>query len=310
MCRPFECRWADGKRDLRARLQQLAGVGVEDVGVAPHLVDGPEAGLLDRPPVGADGQHDEVVDDVEPADGVALGRSLVGAQLAHLDGRDVAVPGEAGLRLAHRPPPVGGRRRHLDLRGPDHEVGLADLPARRVDDAGDGRPVDGLAARGAVVDPRRDARDLLGAQRDVALVVLDADVLLDVPGRHHVGLADPPGAVLDGPRPGPHVLVGQQRHRRHRLGLVAVLAAPLEDGRDVAVVGDVGLVPGPGGGRRGGHGDGGGAQAGREPASPKARCRHQDGLLAWRCDGGAACANPYRSGPVRRNQRAVAARLR
>ena len=76
-------------------------------------------------------------------------------------------------------------------------------------------------------------RDLLRGQRQVALEPLDADVLLDVPGRHDVLVAPQPGPILHGARPRTRVLVGDQRHRRHRVGAVAALAAPLQDRRDV-----------------------------------------------------------------------------
>ena len=49
------------------------------------------------------------------------------------------------------------------------------------------RHVRGVAAWRAGVGPLRDLGDLLLAQRRVVLVVLDADVLLDVPRRHHAG---------------------------------------------------------------------------------------------------------------------------
>ena len=270
-----------GEQDLRARLQQLPGIGVENVRVAPHLVDRPETRLGDRLPVGADRHEDQVVDDVDPTDGVALRHALVGVHLAHLDGRDVAVPGQAGRRLAHRPPPVGRRRGHLDLRRREDEIGLADLPARRIGDGGLRVRPGRLATRRTVVGPRRDGRDLLRAQRDIALVVLDTDVLFDIPGRHHVGLADAAGAVLHGPRPWTRLLVGEERHRSHRLGAMALLATPLEDRRDVRGVGHPVLGPLGSERRRSEHHRGADGRRGPKhgPRFPRDRHRHHESLL-------------------------------
>ena len=63
--------------------------------------------------------------------------------------------------------------------------------------------------------------------------MLDPDVLLDEPGRHGAAPVPQGGPRLDGPRPGPRLLVRQERHRRDRVGPMALLAAPLEDGCDV-----------------------------------------------------------------------------
>ena len=78
----------------------------------------------------------------------------------------------------------------------------------------------------------RSARSLL-AQRRVVLVVLDPDVLLDEPRRHAASLVPEAGPHLHGSRPGTHVLVRQERLRRHRPRPMALLTAPLENGRDL-----------------------------------------------------------------------------
>ena len=57
----------------RAGAQELAGVGIEDVGVAPDFVDGPAAAERRRrrcsAAPGAEHAHDRVVEDEQPADG-------------------------------------------------------------------------------------------------------------------------------------------------------------------------------------------------------------------------------------------------
>jgi hypothetical protein len=63
--------------------------------------------------------------------------------------------------------------------------------------------------------------------------LLNPDVLLDVPRRHDAGPRSDAGPLLDGARPRPHVLVGDERHRRHAVRAVTVLAAALQNRRDV-----------------------------------------------------------------------------
>ena len=94
------------------------------------------------------------------------------------------------------------------------------------------RRVGGVPARGPGVDPAADGRDLRVGQRRVLLEPLDADVALDEP-RRHLALR---GLVADGPRPRPHLLVGQQRHRGHGARTMALLAGSLQDGQHVASV--------------------------------------------------------------------------
>ena len=79
--------------------------------------------------------------------------------------------------------------------------------------------------RGAPASTQRPmAAILVVGQRRVLLEPPDADVALDEP-RRHLALR---GLVADGPRPRPHLLVGQQRHRRHRARPVALLARALQ----------------------------------------------------------------------------------
>ena len=219
--------------ERRARLEQPARVVGEDVGVAPHLVDREPGGVGGVGPLGDHRSVGHVVEDVAPAHGVAgaVGRDVV--ELLHLDGGDVAVLGEPDGDGPEVGPLVGAGGGHGDQRRLDDQVGLADLPLVLVTEV-DGRGhVRGVAERRAGVDPAADQLDLLLAQRDVVLVVLDADVALDEPRGHRAALVAQSGPGLDGPRVGAHLGVGEQRHRGHRRGPVALLAALLEDRRDV-----------------------------------------------------------------------------
>ena len=155
------------------------------------------------------------------------------ARLARLDldPADVAVLGEAGIgdEVDEQVGALG--RHHHVLLHLDDQVGFAVLPGVTVGPLDRRRQVGGVAAWGAAVDPSRDHGDLLVAQARVRFV--DTDRPVDVPGRHLPGL----DAALDGPRPGPDLLVGEERHRRGGLGPVAALAGALEDRRDVAAEG-------------------------------------------------------------------------
>ena len=110
----------------------------------------------------------------------------------------------------------------------DDEVGLAVGPLVERRELEGRRRVGGVAAGGAGRDPVDDGGDLGVAQRRVGDVLADAAV--DVPRRHLAG----DDAVADGPRPGPRLLVGQQRHRGAGARPVALLARALQQGQHVA----------------------------------------------------------------------------
>ena len=68
------------------------------------------------------------------------------------------------------------------------------------------------------------------AEPEVVLQLLDADVAV-VPIRRHLARQH---LLLDRAGPGTHLLVGRERHRSDRAGLVALLTVLLEDGGDVS----------------------------------------------------------------------------
>ena len=86
-----------------------------------------------------------------------------------------------------------------------------------------------IALQRAAVDPADDRVDLLVAERHVVLELLDADARVDVP-RRHLARAD---ALLDRARPRARLLVGDERHRRDRVRLMALLTLGLKNRRDV-----------------------------------------------------------------------------
>src|SRR6185295_16136235 len=145
----------------------------------------------------------------------------------------VAILGEPGRHARHLAPPVGRAALHLELLHLDDEIGRADRPGALIRIDLRRRHVGRVAARRAAVGPLRDGGDLVVAERGIVVEFLDADVLLDVPRRHHPGARPHAGALLDRARPRPHVFVAHQRHRRHAVRAVAVLAAALQDWRDV-----------------------------------------------------------------------------
>ena len=145
-----------------------------------------------------------------------------------LDRLDVAVllQTERGIERAEH---VGTRRRHLVGWIAHDQIRLADLPDRPVRELRHLRHVSLVAHGRPGVHPGRDRRDLLVAQRNVVLELLDSDVLVDVPGGHLPG----DDAVLDRPGPGPHFSVRRQRHRRHLAGAVTDDARVIQDRGDV-----------------------------------------------------------------------------
>ena len=133
-----------------------------------------------------------------------------------------------------RPPPhvltLGRDRVGL---GGDDEIRwpqlLGELPLAGIGKRDRRRHVGGIASRRSVVDPQSDRPHLRLAEPQVVLQLLDADVTV-VPIRRHLAGEHP---LLDGAGPGTHFLVGGQRHRSNRAGLVAVLTVLLQDGRHV-----------------------------------------------------------------------------
>src|SRR6185295_17377038 len=117
----------------------------------------------------------------------------------------VAILGEPGRHARHLAPPVGRAALHLELLHLDDEIGRADRPGALIRIDLRRRHVGRVAARRAAVGPLRDGGDLVVAERGIVVEFLDADVLLDVPRRHHP----------------------------HAVRAVAVLAAALQDWRDV-----------------------------------------------------------------------------
>ena len=126
----------------------------------------------------------------------------------------------------------GDRLLRVGRRG-DDQVGLAvhllEVPhvvARPLDRL---RHVLHVALGRAGGHPLHDGVDLGVGERAVVLEVLDAQALVEMPGRHVPGLH----AVANRTRPRPALLVGHERHRRDGIGPVARLALRLEDRRDV-----------------------------------------------------------------------------
>src|SRR3954471_3477078 len=107
--------------------------------------------------------------------------------------------------------------------------GLADVPPVGIVEFARLRHVGGVAHRRAGVDPLRDGRDFVVAQRWIVLEALNPDMRIDAP-RRHLPFSD---ALLDGSRPRPDILGRYQRHRPHLSGPMAALTRPLENRRDV-----------------------------------------------------------------------------
>ncbi len=148
------------------------------------------------------------------------------------DGPDAAVLGHAGLN--DRPPPhvLAARRQRVRLRLDNH-VGRSELLLQRphigIGERHRRRHVGRVALRRAAIHPAHDGLDFLLAQPQVVLELLDADVAV-VAVRRHLARQH---LLLDRTRPGPRFLVGHQRHRPDRVGLMALLAVLLEDRRNV-----------------------------------------------------------------------------
>ena len=125
---------------------------------------------------------------------------------------------------------VIGTRAHDKVRGAKLLRKLPVRPGRKFQRR---RQIRRIAFRRTGVDPGRNQLDLFVAQGSVVLELLDADVRIDMPGRHDA-LA---GAILDQESKGLHLPVIHQRHRADAVGIVAGDAFLLQDRRDVAGIG-------------------------------------------------------------------------
>ncbi len=163
--------------------------------------------------------------------------------LADLHRFHVTVFGDRQLGRRELSPPVRRVRLDQDLRALDDQIGFAGVPGGPIGEHQRLRHVGGIAARRAAIGPLRDLNDLFFAQRRIVLVVLNADVLLDVPRRHDAGLVAQRGPRLHRAGPWPGLFVGQQRHRRDLARPMAVLTAALKNRRNIFGKGDfAGLV--------------------------------------------------------------------
>jgi hypothetical protein len=130
-------------------------------------------------------------------------------------GRD----GDVGVRHG----PVG-----RDLERLDHledQIRLAHRPAFR--EGRDFRQIGAIAFWRTAVDPRGDRGNLgIGQARIVGEL---ADVRVGAPRRH----LSRHNLLLDGARPRPGIIVGNERHRRDRAGTMALDAAVVQNRGDV-----------------------------------------------------------------------------
>ena len=213
----------------------------EDVRVAADLVHRPRRRLTLR-----SARHmrapDHVVHDEASAHRLAARaarRHVV--DLADLHRAHVAVRLERDRDRLDLTPPIRGIAFHRDLVR-RHDQVRPDRPRGGVAPLDRLGQVRRVALRSTVVDPRLDERELLVREGRVVLVVLDADVLLDVPRRHGAHAVADRRAPLDLLGVAADVLIRDQRHRAGAVGPVAGLAAPLQDRFDVRVKGGRGGV--------------------------------------------------------------------
>ena len=145
------------------------------------------------------------------------------------DPLDVAVFGETCIH--HHVDPAVGPLGGYDLifRQFDDQIGLLHVPFVGVLELAGSRHIGRISFWGAGVDPTDDGRDLIIGQRHVVLEMADADVLVDVPRRHFARQ----DFLFDRLGPGPHFLIGQQRHGRESIRPVTDLAAVLEKRRHI-----------------------------------------------------------------------------
>ena len=232
--------------DARARLQQPRRLRIEEVGVAADLVHRPVGRLLVECReqraflVGLAVEHlrapDHVVEHEASADRGAAGRRLRldVVDFLDLERRDVAILGQAGRHARNLAPPVRRVALHDEFLGLDDQIRRADRPRVAV----------GVDLRPAACRPDcRSARRCRPTWRSIAISSSLSDGSFWncwMPmffSTYHGGITPAFGPMpvrcLMARAHGRDVFVGRQRHRRDAVGAVAVLAAALQDRRDV-----------------------------------------------------------------------------
>ena len=130
-------------------------------------------------------------------------------------------------------PPVGPDRGNRHVDGPQHQVRLPEHPSLVGWELERRRHVGRIALGNSVVHPGLDLGQLFVAEGVAVLESLDSDTGLNEE-RGHGAHAVPDGrAIPDARGVAPRLLVRGEGHGRPTAGPVAILAAPLENGRNV-----------------------------------------------------------------------------
>ena len=226
--------------DISARTQQPAGVLVEDVRIAAHLVYRPGCdGVVNALAAVVDfgGAPDHVVENVASAHGLPAGARLIVdvVDFDDLNRLDVAFLVERYGNAVDFAPPVRGAGELGHRIGRHDQVGLARGPLDAVVEYQRLGRVDRVALGRAGLGPDGNRLDFGVVQRRIVLVILDADVLFHVPRRHGAGAVADAGLVFDQAGERSDLFISDERHGADAADAVAILATPLQDRFDVLV---------------------------------------------------------------------------
>ena len=153
--------------------------------------------------------------------------------LSDLDGFHPPVFFEPGRRGSQFTPIIRSPGLDRNFGRGENQVRLSQRPFAGIGDHAGRRHIGRVSFRSPGVNPLANHRDFRIAERRVVLELLYPDALLDEPGRHHAPLVAQRRPLFNGPGPWPGVLKCDKRHRRQTLLVMAVLAAPLQNGSDV-----------------------------------------------------------------------------
>ena len=158
---------------------------------------------------------------------------------ADFDGFYPALLGKSGRRHRAKPFVLGDGGQIIGLRC-DHQVRRAThlifkAPDQRIVELNCGRCQRRITLRCTLIDPSQNRGALCLSQAPVVGKLLNADLRIDVPGRHHT-IFD---AIANHRRKQLGFLIGQQRHRRDGVGPVALLTFLLKNRSNIAGPGDL-----------------------------------------------------------------------
>ena len=153
----------------------------------------------------------------------------------NFDRLDIAVFGQAGGCRRDLTPPIRCACEFGDVVHHHNQIRLSGAPFDAVVEYQRLWRISDISLRGAGTGPGRYCSQLFIVQGRIVFVILNANILLHIPGRHGAGSVSESGLIFDQPCIRGDLLEGHEWHRPSTTIPVAALTAALENGFNVLV---------------------------------------------------------------------------